>query len=59
MLSMVNGLGRWLVSPNSASWLVQVLMNLINNAVKFSPAGTTVSVSTQTQTQQVSFRVTD
>jgi len=34
-------------------------MNLINNAVKFSPAGTTVSVSTQTQTQQVFFRVTD
>lgn len=40
-------------------WLVQVLVNLINNAVKFSPAGTTVSVSTQTQTQQVFFRVTD
>lgn len=40
-------------------WLVQVLVNLINNAVKFSPAGTTVSVSTQTQTQQVFFQVTD
>ncbi|MEH2431739.1 MAG: PAS domain S-box protein [Nostoc sp.] len=40
-------------------WLVQVLVNLINNAVKFSPAGTTVSVNVEPQPQQVLFRVTD
>jgi PAS domain S-box-containing protein len=40
-------------------WLVQVLMNLINNAVKFSPAGATVSVNVEPQPQQVLFRVTD
>ncbi|BAY20030.1 putative sensor protein (plasmid) [Anabaenopsis circularis NIES-21] len=40
-------------------WLVQVLVNLINNAVKFSPAGTTVSVNVEPQPQQVLFQVTD
>jgi PAS domain S-box-containing protein len=40
-------------------WLVQVLVNLINNAVKFSPAETTVSVNVEPQPQQVLFRVTD
>jgi signal transduction histidine kinase len=40
-------------------WLVQVLVNLINNAVKFSPAGATVSVNVEPQPQQVLFRVTD
>ncbi len=53
--SSVPGIQIW-ADPD---WLVQVLVNLINNAVKFSPAGTTVSVSTQTQTQQVFFQVTD
>ncbi|MFL9457136.1 PAS domain S-box protein [Tolypothrix bouteillei VB521301_2] len=40
-------------------WLVQVLVNLINNAVKFSPAETTVSVNVEPQPQQVLFQVTD
>ncbi|MDX2271174.1 MAG: PAS domain S-box protein, partial [Cyanobacteriota bacterium] len=40
-------------------WLVQVLVNLINNAVKFSPAETTVTVHVEPQPQQVLFQVTD
>ncbi len=40
-------------------WLVQVLVNLINNAIKFSPAETTISVDAETQLQQVFFQVTD
>ncbi|MEH2035713.1 PAS domain S-box protein [Nostoc sp.] len=40
-------------------WLIQVLVNLINNAVKFSPAGTIISVAAEPQPQQVFFRVID
>jgi len=36
-----------------------VLVNLINNAVKFSPAGTIISVAAEPQPQQVFFRVID
>jgi len=40
-------------------WLVQVLVNLINNAVKFSPPETTITVVVERQLEQVCFRVID
>jgi len=40
-------------------WLIQVLVNLINNAIKFSPAGTIISVAAEPQPQQVLIRVID
>lgn len=39
--------------------LIQVLVNLISNAVKFSPPGRTVTVSTENRDKDTLFRVTD
>jgi len=40
-------------------WLVQVLVNPIDNAVKFSPPGTTVTVAAERQLEYVCFRIID
>lgn len=39
--------------------LVQVLVNLVSNAIKFSPSGETVTVSVKNEDGVVEFRVTD
>jgi signal transduction histidine kinase len=39
--------------------IVQVLVNLLSNAIKFSPAGSTVAISTEAADDQVEVRVVD
>jgi heavy metal sensor kinase len=42
-----------------AAWLGQAVANLVDNAIKFSPAGTTVTVSTATEADEAIVRVLD
>jgi PAS domain S-box-containing protein len=39
--------------------VVQTLSNLVNNAIKFSPAGTTVAVTAEESANEVTFRIRD
>ncbi|WP_404783923.1 PAS domain S-box protein [Altericista sp. CCNU0014] len=39
--------------------IIQVLINLLNNAIKFSPPQSSVALGVQTQTEQVLFQVRD
>ena len=50
--------------PPAQTWadsdrIIQVLTNLISNAIKFSPQGSTVSISTETQDDKILFKVED
>ncbi len=47
------------VVPGDASWLHQLFANLLHNAVKYTPAGGRVELSTETQGERVAVRVRD
>lgn len=47
---------RWMVDPNR---IVQVLVNLISNAIKFSPEGSTILISSQIDGEYIKCSVQD
>lgn len=49
----------FLMAKMDARLIVQVLINLVNNAIKYTPAGSTIRLSAQPQGEMVSISVAD